>query len=238
MPSLAVIHPVEHKALRVDFKPSATRGDARHVVQVVVGEFPELAGQCPLILAKDSETGAFFCGAMLGFEDGENLFLRPDGGYEGYRPLNLRREPLAVLDGRLAIDLSSPRVTEFGGESLFDGEGAPGPGLTQAKAALEALRPGLAATGAFLAELVRLRLLRQASFELSFDDGVTRRLEDIYMVDPARVRELADTEVLALFRQGYLYLIDLMILSMQQLTRMASRKNLWLAGGDGAAGPG
>jgi hypothetical protein len=29
-----------------------------------------------------------------------------------------------------------------------------------------------------------------------------------------------------------------MILSMQQLTRMASRKNLWLAGGDGAAGPG
>jgi hypothetical protein len=230
VPNIAIIDSVAHRDLRVDFSPSAARGDGRHVVQVAVSEFPQLATRCPLTVAKDSDTGAFFCGAVLGFEEGENLFLRAEGGYDGYRPLNLQREPLFVVDGRLAIDLDSPRVTEVGGEALFDGAGQPAQGLDRARAALEALRPGLAVTRDFLAELVRLRLLRPIEVELEFDDGSSRWLADIYVIDQERLRELPDAEVLSLFRTGQLYLIDLMILSVQQIPSLAERKNRRLSG--------
>ena len=46
---------------------------------VVVSEFPLLAVHYPILLSKDADTGAFYCGAMLGFDAGENLFLAEGG---------------------------------------------------------------------------------------------------------------------------------------------------------------
>ncbi len=53
---------------RCAFKPGPPRvyGDNQRFVQVVVAEFSHLVLHYPILLSKDSETGAFFCGAMLG----------------------------------------------------------------------------------------------------------------------------------------------------------------------------
>ena len=79
--------------LRVNAAPSLELGDNQRFVPVVISEFPSLALCYPILFSKDADTGQFYCGAMLGFDDGENLFIDSQADKSTYRPLNLRRAP-------------------------------------------------------------------------------------------------------------------------------------------------
>ena len=52
---------------------AAHYGDNQRFVAVVVNEFPALAMRYPILFSKDADTGRFYCGAMMGFDAGENL---------------------------------------------------------------------------------------------------------------------------------------------------------------------
>jgi hypothetical protein len=236
MTNIIVLDREKHRALRVERRPSARHGDNQRFVQVVVREFPLLAIQCPILVSKDADTGAFFCGAMLGFDEGENLFLSDGGGHEGYRPLNLQRAPFYVAGGELAVDLDSPRIAAAGGERVFDEAGQPTAYLESIRTVFGELRPGLEMTKAFLETLLRHKLLAPLEVELSFDDGSSRELTGLYTIDQEALRSLPDATVVELFRQGYMYLIHLMIVSVKQISSLASRKNSRLLDGGGDAG--
>jgi hypothetical protein len=225
MTNIVLLDHVAHRGMTVERRAGAAYGDDRRFVQVVIREFPLLAVQYPILVSKDSETGGFYCGAMLGFDEGENLFLKPGGGHEGYRPLNLQRAPFFVADEKLAIDLDSPRVNAGEGEPLFEADGRPTPFTESIKLVFGELRPGIAQTKAFLDTLLRLNLLAPMEVELSFDDGSTIRLQDLYTIDGDVLRGLPDAEVLELFRRGYLYLVHLMLVSVKQIASLATRRN-------------
>jgi hypothetical protein len=230
MSNIVVLNPREHRDLTVDRRPSARLGDDKRFVQVVVQEFPYLAAQYPILLSKDPETGAFFCGAMLGFDEGENLFL-DERGFEGYRPLNLQRAPFYYAAGdQLAVDMDSPRIGAMGGEALFTGEGAPSDYLKSVMGVFQVLRPGIVTTKSFIDTLLRLKLLTPMEVELSFDDASEIRLQDLYTINQVTLQDLPDAEVLDLFRSGSLYLIDLMIASVKHIATLARRKNSRLSG--------
>jgi hypothetical protein len=235
MANIIVLDREKHRALRIERRPSTRHGDNQRFVQVVVREFPLLAIQCPILISKDADTGAFFCGAMLGFDEGENLFLAENGGHEGYRPLNLQRAPFYVAGGELAVDLDSPRIVAAGGERVFDDAGQPTPYLESIRTVFGELRPGLEMTKGFVEALVRHRLLAPMDVQLSFDDGSSRELTGLYTIDQEALRNLPDAAVLELFRQGYMYLIHLMIVSVKQISNLASRKNSRLLDGDAGA---
>ena len=82
-----------HKSLKVDARASAAYGDNQHFTHVIVKEFPLLVVHYPILFAKDANTGEFYCGVMLGFDQGENLFLEEWRDLEFYRPLGLQRVP-------------------------------------------------------------------------------------------------------------------------------------------------
>ena len=226
MSNIVVLDPAKHRDLRVRATPSAAYGDAQKFVQVVIREFPMLAVHYPILFSKDSETGAFFCGAMMGFEEGENLFLGAGGiGQDSYRPLNLQRGPFFVAGDGLAIDLDSPRIAQFDGEALFDEAGEATPYLESVAAVFRELRPGIEMTRMFIARLLELQLIEPIEIDLSFDDGERRSLEGLYTINPDAVRELEDETVLDLFKRGYLQLIYLVIASLKQVPVLAREKN-------------
>ena len=109
MTNIVILNNLTHRDVRVQAEASAKFGDNQRFVPVVIAEFPLLVTHYPVLFSKDSETGAFFCGAMLGIDEGENLFLKNGKGHEGYRPLNLQRAPFFVAGEDLAIDLAYPR---------------------------------------------------------------------------------------------------------------------------------
>jgi hypothetical protein len=225
MTNIVVLDSLSHRNLRVQAEVCAKFGDNRRFVQVVVTEFPALVTHYPILFTKDTDTGAFLCGAMLGIDEGENLFLKEGGGHDGYRPLNLQRVPFFVSGDDLAIDLDHPRIAADAGQSLFNDKGEPTPYLESIKAAFQLLKPGAEMTKRFIETLLKLDLLIPIDIVVPLDDGSKRNLADLYTVDQQVLRGLPDATVVELFRRGYLHLIYLLIASLKQIPVLAQKKN-------------
>jgi hypothetical protein len=179
----------------------------------------------PILFSKDADTGQFYCGAMLGFDTGENLFLDEHRSLSAYRPLNLQRGPFLTAGSDLAIDLDHPRVASSGDQQLFTEGGEPSSYLQSIMGLMRDLRPGLERTRVFIDTLLGLKLIEPMTISARFDDGTNREFTGLYTVNRSQLQELADAAVVDLFRRGYLQLIYLMLASLDQVSALAQRKN-------------
>jgi len=225
MTNIVILNSQDHRSLRVQGEAASALGDNKRFVQIAVTEFSHLIVQCPILLSKDADTGAFYCGAMLGFDEGENLFLREGKGHDGYRPLNLQRMPFYAAGDVLAIDLDHPRVSSERGERLFADSGEPTRYLQAISASFRELKPGLEMTKVFIATLLKLKLVEPIDINVSFDDGSKRNIVGLYTIDQGALEALPDDTVINLFRRGYLRLIDALIASLKQVPVLAQKKN-------------
>jgi hypothetical protein len=214
-----------HRSLIVDGRAAAAYGDNRHFVRVIVKEFPELLVHYPILFTKHPQTGEFYCGAMLGFEEGENLFLEEWTDRQFYRPLSLQRGPFYSQGPDLAIDLDDPRVGAEGGKPLFTEQGQPTLYLQSIIWAFQDLNPGVEMTRLFIARLLELKLIEPIDVEAEFDDGSKRQCVGLYTIDQEALSALPDEIVVELFRRGYLRLIHQMIASLKQVPALGRKKN-------------
>lgn len=224
MTNIVALNSQTHRSLRVDPKAAAIYGDNQRFVPVVIGEFPFLVVHYPILFSKDADTGAFYCGAMLGIDERENLFL-DDRGHDSYRPLHLQRAPFFAAGDDLAIDLDSPRINAEGGQALFDEGGAPSAYLESIMHAMREIRPGVERTKVFIDTLMKHKLIEPLEIKASFDDGSSRQVQGLYSINRDGLKNLPDATVLELFRRGYLHLIYMMIASQKQIPVLAQRKN-------------
>jgi len=214
-----------HKALKVDPRASAAYGDNQRFVHVVVSEFPYLLVHYPIFFSKDANTGELHCGVMLGFDEGENLFLEHWRDLEFYRPLGLQRVPFYASGSDVAIDMDHPRVGVQDGKALFTEHGDPTRYLQSIIWAFQDLNTGIGVTRYFITRLLELKLIAPVEIEAEFDDGVRRVCDGLYSIDQEALSALPDPVVIELFRRGYLRLIDYMIASLKQFPVLARKKN-------------
>lgn len=225
MTRIATVNNGAHRSLRVDGRASAAYGDSQRFVQVITGEFAHLVVHYPILLSKDSVTGQFLCGVMLGYDRDENLFLEDWRQGRAYRPLMLQRAPFCAHGKELAIDLDHPRVGVEAGEPLFTDNGHPTQYLESIRQTFRYLQPGLRATKVFVSRLLELKLIEPIDLEVEFDDGSRRDGVGLYTIDQGALGALSDSAVVELHRRGYLRLIDFMVASLKQLPILTSRKN-------------
>jgi SapC len=238
MSNVVLLDSQVHRKLRVHSYAAAHYGDNKRFVAVVVNEFRALAMHYPILFSKDSDTGQFFCGAMLGFDSGENLFLDEHRHLGLYRPLNLQRGPFLTSGSDLAIDLDHPRVASSGDQELFTDAGEPSSYLQSIMGLMRELRPGLDRTRVFIDTLLKLKLIEPMTISVRFDDGTDRKFTGLYTINRDRLNQLADAAVLDLFRSGHLQSIYLMLASLDHVSALAQRKNRsFLPGGDSRGGP-
>jgi hypothetical protein len=214
-----------HKSLRVDGRASAAYGDNQRFAHVIAKEFPLLVVHYPILFTKDANTGEFHCGVMLGFDEGENLFLEEWRDLEYYRPLGLQRVPFYANGPDVAIDLDHPRVGVEDGMTLFTEFGEPSRYLQRIIWAFQDLSSGIEVTRSFITSLLQLKLIEPICIEAEFDDGTTRECAGLYTVNQEALSALPDETVVLLFRLGYLRLMHLMIASLKQFPVLARKKN-------------
>jgi len=231
MTQIATLNSEVHRSLRVDARASAAYGDSQRFVQVIAGEFPQLVVHYPILLSKDARTGQLLCGVLLGYDEGENLFLEDWRQRRAYRPLSLQRVPFCAHGRDLAIDLDHPRVGVEAGEPLFTDDGRPSRYLQSVMQAFRFLQPGMRATRTFVCRLLELKLIEPIDLEVEFDDGSKRDGVGLYTIDQGALAALDDAAVVQLHRSGYLRLIDFMVASLKQLPVLISRKNARLLRG-------
>jgi hypothetical protein len=225
MTQIVPLNKETHRDLKVDGRASAAYGDNRRFVQVIVKEFPQLLVHYPILFCKDPQTGQFYCGAMLGFDEDENLFLQEWQEREFYRPLILQRGPFFAQGPDVAIDMDDPRVGAEGGNPLFTEQGQPTRYLQSIIWAFQDLDPGVQMTKLFIARLLELKLIEPIDVEVELSDGSIRRCVGLYTIDQEMLQRLSDEVVVELYRRGYLRLIHYMLASQKQVAVMARKKN-------------
>src|ERR1700721_2607685 len=159
MTQIVLLDKAAHRSLKVDGRASAVYGDDRHFVQVTVNEFPLLVVHYPLFFSKDPNTGGLYCGVMLGFKEGENLFLREWEEREFYRPLVLQRGPFYAHGPELATALDPQGGGAKGAKPLFTDYGEPTRYLQGIIWAFQDMKPGIPTTNFFVAGLLELHLI-------------------------------------------------------------------------------
>lgn len=225
MSNIVALNSSLHRRLRVNAGPALVLGDDQRFVPVVVSEFPVLALHYPILFAKDADTGQFYCGAMLGFDPRENLFIDAQRDDGLYRPLNLQRGAFYTAGADLAVDLDHPRIGEAGEQPLFDEAGKPSSYLQSIMEIMRQLAPGLEQTRIFVRTLLDLKLIESVTIKAHFDDGSRRETDGLYTVSSDALAAVADAAALDLFRRGYLQLIHLQRASLGHVTALARRKN-------------
>lgn len=216
----------QHKGLRIQ------NGDARfasqnQAVPLLAAEFPEACLEYPIVFAKGQD-GQWLALALTGLNTGANAFVDAKGAWSGrYVPASVRRYPFILAEGAdqqlsLAADLSAPQLGTQG-EPLFDEQGQPTELVRNVMKLLGEFQAQAKLTEALIQKFDEAQLLMQQSLQVRLGDGRNAVVEGVWIIDEAKLRELADDKVLAWFKGGELTALHAQMLSLRNLVPLLER---------------
>ncbi|WP_372996572.1 SapC family protein [Marinobacter sp.] len=197
-----------------------------HYVPLAGSEFFQAARDYPIVFAgeKADELGAV---ALLGLRQNENLFLDDkDAWREGcYVPAFVRRYPFVLAQGgkdgdyTVCLDDSFHAFSEEEGEPLFDDEGKDTEYLKGVINFLNGYRAEIDRTKRFTQKLNELDLLVVREIRVSNREQKNFLLRDLKIVDESKLRELDDSTIGQLSRDGHLGWIYAHLMSIGNASR-------------------
>jgi hypothetical protein len=224
-----LLNNVDHKNLRIRRGYAGEHGDSHMLAPTFPAEFRELQAFYPIVFRKSDDGTHFEPVALLGFEEGENLFLH-DGGWDApVIPLTVARQPFMIgIDGEelmVHVDLDNPRCSDSEGEPVFLPHGGTSEFLEQVTSTLLTIHQGLQATPLFMSALLSLELLESFVLDVTLDDGTQGRLAGFYTIHEERLARLDDKTLGELHRAGYLQAIFMAVASLSNFRALIERKN-------------
>ncbi len=233
MNNFQVINSIDHVDTMVITQRGAEYGDAMMSVQTFPFEFRNVQAEYPILFHK-GEQDKYHPVAMLGFEQGENLFLQNEEWDAAYIPAMIRREPFMIhyqdggadgIDSRMvALDMDHPRVTGVGGERLFD-QGKRSSYLEEIAGLLEALYEGAVHVEQFIDALETHQLIENVTLEVKLNNGSTNQLLGYAALNEDRIQSLSGDELAALNNAGFLMPMFMVLASIAQMRGLIDRKN-------------
>lgn len=224
-----LLNNVDHKHLRIRTGYAADFGDRHMVAPTFPAEFRELQAHYPIVFRKSDDGTHFEPVALLGFQDGENLFLHGGRWDAATIPLSVQRQPFLIgVDGddlMVHVDTDSPRCSDSEGEPVFLPHGGTTEFLEQVNSTLLSLHQGLQATPLFMSALLSLELLESFVLDVELDDGTQGRLAGFYTIHEERLARLEASVLGELHRAGYLQAIFMAVASLSNFRALIERKN-------------
>jgi len=239
MTQAAVLNNVAHRDLRIVTTRGAAWGDDVMSSVVFPSEFRDLQAHCPIVFQKTAEGTGFQPIALLGLQEGQNLFLGPRGWDAHVLPLAIERQPFMIgRDGderMVHVDLAHPRVVRDPqssvGEPVFLPHGGHTEFLERITSLLAAIDDGVQATPPFVQALLQHELLESFVLDVELVDGSARRLAGLYTINEERLAALDGAALDALHRAGHLQPVFMALASMSNLRDLIDRMNQRLATG-------
>lgn len=223
-----LLNNVDHKDLRIITARGAQYGDNVMTALSFPHEFRNLQAHYPIVFFKTEDGTGFHAAALLGFQEGENLFLDAGVWDAAYVPLTLARQPFLIGNVRgellLHVDLDSPKVSRTEGEPVFLEFGGNTDYLEQVSSMLRAIHDGMEQAPAFSAALQEFNLLESFVFDVELPDGTQHRLAGCYTVNEECLQTLDGAALEQLSRAGFLQPLYMVIASLSNLRALAERK--------------
>lgn len=201
-------------------------GYASHdaLAALVIQELPKASQS--LVIAFAEQQGTYFPVALLGHENGRNLYVTGNEKWIGsYVPAQYRAYPFALArseDGQqvLCVDEECGLINDEEGEIFLHEDGSLGKVVQDVMELLSQLNANRSATGLACAALQRHDLIKPWPISLKLNQG-DREIQGIYRIDENKLNELSGDALIELRDVGALLVAYCQILSMQHLQTFA-----------------
>ena len=233
MANSVLLNNIDHKDLRVVTARGAEYGDGVMSALTFPAEFRNIQAHYPIVFRKSTQ-GQFQPIALFGFEEKQNLFLKPGGWDAAYLPLMIERQPFLIGNAHgelmMHVDLDSPRISRTAGEAIFLTHGGNTGFLEHMNRILLTIHQGLEATPPFVAALLELELLESFVLDVELGDGTQNRLAGFYVIHEERLGHLEAAALERLHARGHLQAIYMAIASLSNFRDLIERRKRWHAG--------
>ncbi len=232
----ALLNNVEHKNLKVKRDYGIGFGHDQMCVPVYPAELRHAQGEYPLVFAKDAE-GKMQLVALLGLEQGENLYLNNNEWQASYKPLLIEKGPFLIgrnanpNDNTLSIhvDLDDPRLIDSSddvsdADSIFLPHGGNSDYIDNIANVLSTIHAGQDENYKFVEACHALELTESFVLDIKLGGDNTARLSGFHTINEEKFNALSKEDVASLFEQGHLQSIYMVLASMAQLRRVIEYK--------------
>ena len=235
MANYQLLNNIDHSAVKVITERGAKYGDDVMFTMTFPAEMRSVQACYPILIFKDPDEGHLYPVALLGFEEGENLFLRGSEWDAPYIPAMIRRppfligfhknSPVAERQRVVTIDMDHPRVSESGGTALFLEHGGNSDFLERTADMLEAIHIGNEQNTAFIDVLLKHDLIESITVDITLDDQSRNQLHGFYTLDDEKLQQLGTQALEELSRGGFLLPAYMMVASMSHLRDLVAKRN-------------
>ncbi|WP_024610411.1 SapC family protein [Pseudoalteromonas sp. TB64] len=223
----------EHKALKISPDAAAIYASTQHLLNLRATEVAKMTCDLPVFFARNAQNGSYTLSALTSFNANQNLLVNNTKWQALYTPVCMQSYPLYLLtreanssDYFVAIDEQSSVVNTTQGEALFDGNANPSLFLSAQQKLLEGDLKNDYLTYQFTQELARLGLIKNIDIVLQFGQGETQTIQGLSTVDEDKLQTLDNDTIVSLQKQGYLNVLNSMLISLFQLNALVKLHNL------------
>jgi hypothetical protein len=202
-------------------------------VPVSLVEFPLAARDYPLVFVSADSGKSYAAFAVLGLEQGKNLFLMSDSTWDRrtYLPAYVRRYPFCMatitVDGKMREERMvcvEKKALREKGDRLFDDEGKPLPDWEQQQKLLIEYEADLVRTNEMCATLASFGLLEPFTMQARPNEGTPLSLSGMGRVSEQKLAALEAEQIKTLMGKGYLQAVYAHIASLGNFQRLLDRR--------------
>lgn len=204
-----------------------------NALPVSLAEFSLVARDYPIVFvtADSGKTHAAF--AVLGLENGSNLFLMADNTWDRrvYLPAYVRRYPFCMatitVDGQLREErlvCVEKKALRDKGDRLFDDAGAPLPEWDRQQKLLIEYEADLLRTNAMAALLASYGLFEPFTMQAQPNSGPPLAMSGMVRVSEQKLAKLESEQIRALMERGVLGRIYSHMASLENFQRLLDRR--------------
>ncbi|GAA5525121.1 hypothetical protein Maes01_01681 [Microbulbifer aestuariivivens] len=222
---LVALHRESHRNLKFSPCSNYRFSIAVNSVPLTGVEFFEASRDLP-ILFSCSDAKRYSPLALLSLSNHGHGLVDEEGRWRGsYVPAFIRRYPFAMKDGEtVCIDFEASHFSEEEGEPLFDDRGENSKALNEILRFLEHYEASCERTREFCRQLSAAGLFKPFNIQVIAGNGKPVRLDGLYVIDEARLRDVDQEQVYRLFKSGELAWIYAHLHSLGALKGLAKRQ--------------
>ncbi len=237
MTSHVLLNNIDHKDLKINTARSRALGDDVMSCAAYYPEFRNLQAHYPIVFTKNAATDEISPIALLGLQQGENLFLTDTGWDNDYVPMTMEMQPFLIgFEGPnqtvIHVDMDSPRISDTG-EAVFLPMGGNSPYLERITEVLSSVHSGHQFNSEFIAALEQYDLLEPFVLDVELANGTSNRLAGFLTINEEKLYALSGEALGDLNEKQFLQAIYMAVASLSNFAELIRRKNIRVAGATG-----
>jgi hypothetical protein len=204
-----------------------------NALPISLAEFWHVARDYPIVFVTADSGKTYAAFAVLGLEQGRNLFLMSDSTWDrrAYLPAYVRRYPFCMatitVDGKMREErlvCVEKKALREKGDRLFDDEGKPLPDWEQQQKLLTEYEADLARTNEMCRTLASHGVIEPFTMQAKPNEGAPLALSGMARVNEQKVMALEAEQIKTLMTRNYLAAVYAHVASLANFQRLLDRR--------------